>query len=268
MRSGILFIFIFVALSCANERTKSKSSVNLPELATKDTVNYSYQTKREISSYFVGDSTHIDTAYYQITYPIFADKEIDKALQEAIFIDRENNADDAAISFLNGYNEFVEESSTTAIHSAWYKKLQSQIILNTPLFLTLQTSIQEYTGGAHGNHVTIFTVFDTDRLKKLSLWEIIVTGGLKVLTKKAEAKFRKQESLSDTSSLIKDFFFEDGIFALNDNFGLTKDRLIIYYNEYEIKPYSEGITVIELPYDDISDILNERGKRYIDNIQQ
>ena len=268
MRSGILFIFFFVTISCANERTKTTSSASSSEYALQDTVDYSYHTKREISPYFVGDSTHIDTAYYQITYPIFANKEIDNALQEAIFIDRENNADEAALSFLNGYNEFVEESSTIAIHSAWYKKAQSQIILNTPLFLTLQTSIQEYTGGAHGNHVTIFTVFDTDRLKKLKLEEIIATGKLNELTKKAETKFRKQESLSDTSSLTKDFFFEDGIFALNDNFGLTKDRLIIYYNEYEIKPYSEGVTVIELPYEDISDILNARGKRYINNIQQ
>lgn len=268
MRNGILFIFFFVTLSCANERTKSISSASSSENVRQDTVNYSYHTKREISSYFVGDSTHIDTAYYQITYPIFANKEVNGALQDAIFIDRENNADEAAISFLNGYNEFVEESSTTTIHAAWYKKAQSKIVLNTPLFLTLQTSIQEYTGGAHGNHVTIFTVFDTDRLQKIKLEEIIATGKLVELTQKAETKFRKQENLSDTSSLSKDFFFEDGIFALNDNFGLTKDRLIIYYNEYEIKPYSEGITIIELPYEDISDILNARGKRYINNIQE
>jgi hypothetical protein len=140
-------------------------------------------------------------------------------------------------------------------------------VLNTPLFLTLKTSIDQYTGGAHGNHLTFFAVFDLDLFKKMELTDLIVTGKLKDLTKLAEKHFRRQENLSDTSNLSKDFFFEDGIFALNDNFGLTKDKLIIYYNEYEIRPYADGITTIEIPYEEVQEILNARAKRYIKSIQ-
>lgn len=268
MRTGIFFLLFLVTLSCSNETGKIAKSISSFEFNSKDTLSYSYQTKKEISPYFVGDTVQIDTAYYQITYPVFEKENIEKALNPAIFIDREDNATDAARAFLDAYNEFVEENSTTTVHSAWYKQSNSKVILNTPLFLTLQTTMQEYTGGAHGNHLTLFTVLDLESLKSLKLEDLVTTGKLKELTLLAERDFRKQENLSDSSKLSKDFFFEDGIFALNDNFGLTKDRLIIYYNEYEIKPYSEGITTIELPYKDILSILNARGKRYINSIQQ
>lgn len=268
MQHAILFLFFFISLSCANERVKTSTPINASEQAPQDTLHYSYQTKKETSPYFVSNDVNTDTAYYKITYPIFEKESVDKAIQPAIFIDRENNATEAARAFLDAFNEFVEENSTTNVHSAWYKESSSKIILNTPLFLTLQTSTQEYTGGAHGNQVTLFTVLDLERLKSLKLEDLVATGQLKELCKIAERNFRKQEGLSDTSTLSKDYFFEDGMFALNDNFGLTKDRLIIYYNEYEIKPYSEGITVLELPYEDISGTLNARGKRYINSIQQ
>jgi len=43
--------------------------------------------------------------------------------------------------------------------------------------------------------------------------------------------------------------------------------LIIYYNEYEIRPYADGITTIEIPYEEVMEILNARAKRYIKSIQ-
>lgn len=266
MRNRVFIIFFILNISCASESSRSTQRLMTTEIDPQDTLDYTYHTNREISPYFIVDSTQTDTAYYQITYPVFENKMMDTLIRTSIFIDREHNAQDAARSFLDAFDEFVEENSTEQIHAAWYRESNSNIILNTPLFITLQTSFHEYTGGAHGNHVTIFSVFDAQRFKKVELSDLIITGRWKDLTRIAEKQFRKQENLSDTSTLSKDFFFEDGIFTLNDNFGFTKDKLLIFYNEYEIRPYSEGITKLEIPYTEIFDILNERGKRYIKNI--
>lgn len=267
MRFSVFLIFFFIIVSCANERNGNSRQTQTSERIALDTLKYSYHTKKETSPYFIGDSTGMDTAFYKITYPIFEHAAMNEAIKESIFIERENNADEAARSFLDAFDEFVEESSTVYVHSVWYKESKSNVILNTPLFLTLQTSVNEYTGGAHGNHLTFFSVFDLDLFKKMELTDLVATGKMKDLSSIAEKYFRRQENLSDTSKLSKDFFFEDGIFALNDNFGLTKDKLIIYYNEYEIRPYAEGITKIELPYNEVQDILNVRAKRYIKSIQ-
>ncbi|MFD2554971.1 DUF3298 and DUF4163 domain-containing protein [Sphingobacterium tabacisoli] len=267
MRIGILLTVLTFTLSCANEHSRSTQRAAHSETTLQDTLDYTYHTKKEISSYFLGDSTHTDTAYYKITHPVFENTAMNDVINASIFVERENNAEEAARSFLDAYNEFVEENSTTYVNAVWYKDSETRIVLNTPLFLTLKTSIDQYTGGAHGNHLTFFAVFDLDLFKKMELTDLIVTGKLKELTKLAEKHFRRQENLSDTSNLSKDFFFEDGIFALNDNFGLTKDKLIIYYNEYEIRPYADGITTIEIPYEEVQEILNARAKRYIKSIQ-
>ncbi len=267
MRIGIVLTVLISTLSCANEHNRSTQRVTHAETSLQDTLDYTYHTKKEISYYFLVDSVHTDTAYYKITHPIFEETKMNELINTSVFVERENNAEEAARSFLDAYNEFVEENSTTYVNAVWYKDTNSKIILNTPLFLTLKTSVNEYTGGAHGNHLTFFSVFDLDLFKRMELADLIVTGKLKDLTKLAEKYFRKKENLSDTSSLSKDFFFEDGIFALNDNFGLTKDKLIIYYNEYEIRPYAEGITTIEIPYNQVDELLNARAKRYIKSIQ-
>lgn len=267
MRLGILLTVLTFTLSCANERNRSTQSVAFAESALQDTLGYTYHTKKEISSYFLSDSSHTDTAFYRITHPVFENAAMNDLIKTSIFVERENNAEEAAHSFLDAYNEFVEENSTTYVNAVWYKDSNSRIVMNTPLFLTLKTSTDQYTGGAHGNHLTLFAVFDLDLFKKMELTDLVVTGKLKDLTKLAEKHFRRQENLSDTSNLSKDFFFADGIFALNDNFGLTKDKLIIYYNEYEIRPYADGITTIEIPYEEVIEILNARAKRYIKSIQ-
>jgi hypothetical protein len=41
------------------------------------------------------------------------------------------------------------------------------------------------------------------------------------LTKIAEQIFRKNEKLTDTSSLARDYFFKDNKFALNENYSIT-----------------------------------------------
>lgn len=268
MRKHLSFFFLFLLLSCANERNNKSTPVYASKDLAKDTLAYTYQSTNETSPYFIENGQEIDTGYYKIKYPIFENEQVNNAIQPYIFIDRESNPKDAAQAFLEAFNVFVEENTPENVHSAWYKEIQSSIILNTPLFFTLQTSLNEYTGGAHDNHYSLFTVFDTDRRVRLNLKDLFLAGKVDTIKRIAEKKFREQEKLADSTNLSKDFFFEGGIFALNDNFGLTKDELIIYYNEYEIKPYSEGVTVLRIPYAEVKDLLNERGNRYINSIKQ
>lgn len=265
-RLSVIFIFLFV--SCANERGHKSTLVDNTDLSHKDTLSYGYKHIREISPYFIENGNTLDTSYYEIEYPVFENEKINEAIQPYIYIDRENNAKDAAQAFLEGFNTFVEEIKPENIREAWYKEVQSTLILNTSLFFTLQTTLHEYTGGAHGNHYSLYTVFDIERRTKINLTDLFLSGKLEHLKNIAEEKFRKQEHLSDTSSLAKNYFFESGIFALNDNFGLTKSELIVYYNEYEIKPYSEGVTVIKIPYIELRELLNAKGNRYINSIKQ
>lgn len=258
---------LIMCTSCTQGGDNNQKSTS-QELILKDTIAYSYQNHMHFSPYFVEHNGNIDTAYYKITYPIFEDKYFNDAVHSFILIDGDQNIESAAESFILGYNEFVEESSTETINFPWFKNVTSQVWVNTPRVMTLATAVDEFTGGAHGIHYTVLSNFDVAMKKKIELEDIVRKEKLADLTKLAEKHFRKNENLSDTASLQKKFFFENGIFAINDNFALTNSGLIFFYNEYEIRPYADGPTLLKIPYSDIASILNPLGQQYVSSIQE
>ncbi len=264
----LVFISFLFTLGCGPGQGERTGQYDLTGAIGRDTLKYVYQSFINISKYIIENEGNMDTSYFRISYPEFSDSAINDLIKPSIWIEGEENFEHAAEAFIAGFDEFVEEESTSAIHTPWFKNIQSSVCVNSPVLFSLRTQYQQYTGGAHGNSVVIWSNFDILQNKKIELSDIIVRDKFPELTKRAEKQFRKIEDLTDTASLEKDFFFEHGIFALNDNFGLTKDELVFYYNEYEIKPYSEGITVIRLPYTGIMDILNNQGKAYIEDIQK
>lgn len=263
---SLLLIILFS--SCYSNEVKHTNHEEVSMEPVKDTISYTYSIHRNNSQYFIENEGNIDTSYYQISYPVFENKDINQFVNPYILIDGDESIDNAAESFILGYNEFVEESSTTTASFPWYKNVSCQVWTNTPLFMTLATAVDEYTGGAHGNHYTIISNIDLQKKKKISLKDIVEEEKLKQLTKIAETQFRENENIADSVSLSKDFFFENGIFAINDNFGLTKKGLFFYYNEYEIRPYAEGPTLLEIPYEEVKNILNSTGLDYINSITQ
>lgn len=262
---SILFLLLYACVS--NDPEQHRPSTSTITKST-DTLSYSYKTIKEISPYFGGTEDNLDTTYYRITYPVFSNDHVNELAHTAIFLEGEGDPHEAAQNFVDGYNEFVEDESTRYVSAAWVKNISSQIHLNTPRLLSLCTRFYEYTGGAHGHTVAIWSNFDPLEMRKIELSDIIQETKFSILTQVAEQYFRSEENLADTATLAKDFFFANGIFALNNNFGLTDSTLIFYYNEYEIKPYAKGPTEIQIPYREIDDILSLRGQQYINSIRK
>lgn len=256
---GLFILFVSCTSSTNSNITSYKKDSN-------DTLVYDYKSFREYSPYFVGNEDGIDTTYFFIKYPQFSDQKINDNIRKYILIDGENTVAEAAQSFIDGFDEFAGDSNLKSISAAWSKEVNTNIILNTPILLTLVTHVNEYSGGAHGQHYSMYKNFDVHRRTPITIEDIIQKSKIEEFRQIAEHYFRKQEKISKDASLDKDFFFQDGKFAINDNFGFTKNSLIIHYNEYEIKPYSEGPTRLEIPYQAINDILNIRGHEYIKSI--
>lgn len=106
-----------------------------------------------------------------------------------------------------------------------------------------------YLGGAHGSYITTFLnfskrtghillvedIFDTTREEE------ILNVMLKQLLKDKECTTR--EELMEKTSLLA-----FGELFLTPNFKLGKDSITFCFGQYEIGPYSSGITYITLPY--------------------
>lgn len=231
-----------------------------------DTLDYNMEVFKEISPYFSGDETTLDTTFYAARYPVFA-AEIDSLVRDAIFVDGEHQADQVAESFLGGFNEYAEEqiSSENQTFHAWFRNQDCVVILNVPGFLTLKNTISEYTGGAHGIEIEVWSNYDTQNKKKLSLADLF--QDTLVLRQIVESHFRKQEQLSDTSAYGSNYFFDDDTFTMADNFGLTRTGLLFHYNPYEIKSYAEGPTTLIVPYSALEEVMTARGQQLVEVIQ-
>jgi Protein of unknown function (DUF3298) len=58
------------------------------------------------------------------------------------------------------------------------------------------------------------------------------------------------------------FWFKDNIFTLNNNFAITDQGILFYYNNYEIASYVYGPTKIFIPYDSIENLVKRKGMVY------
>lgn len=259
---SIVLTILLVTYGCAPRDGTADTGLLDSVLQEKDTLEYHITTFKEISPYFSGDGTSVDTTYCAARYPVFS-PEIDSLVRDAIFVDGEHTPVQIAESFLGGFNEYAEEQLANEDNSlhAWFRNQNCEVVLNVPGFLTLRNIVSEYTGGAHGIEVEIWSNYDLHDMKKLTLADLFQdTLGLNQIV---ETYFREQEQLSDTSSYGNRYFFDDETFRLADNFGLTPGGLLFHYNPYEIKSYAEGPTQLLIPYDALEAIMTEKAKKLL-----
>ena len=166
----------------------------------------------------------------------------------------ENDIGTLAQSFLNGYKAFVKEFPES--HQRWFITINGEVIYNTPAITTLTLSINTYTGGAHGNSGLTYVSFDAATGEKITLTNIITDE--KKLVERSEKKFRTIKRLDSDDDLRKaGFWFEGNTFSLPDNFGITGEGLVFYYNNYEIASYAMGPTKLVLSYNELKNILRK-----------
>lgn len=121
-----------------------------------------------------------------------------------------------------------------------------------------------YTGGAHPN--TVKRMFNMDvatgkiitpekafrmehqaEIKKLIFKKLISEVNLKMETDTIVS----MEDLNDVGILL------DGPLSIPENFLLTKNGVVFYYNRYEIAPYSAGDFSLTVPYEEIEAYLKK-----------
>ena len=97
-----------------------------------------------------------------------------------------------------------------------------------------------YSGGAHPTYLDEFLNVDPESGKAIDINKFITDK--KLFENLVEKKLREKLKMGENDKW-EDFTFIDE-FILPENMGLTEKGLRLVYNEYEILPYSEGMTEI------------------------
>lgn len=160
-------------------------------------------------------------------------------------------------NFLKEYNKFNEDKPSD-MPSIWTIERIVDITYESENVVSFSFFETSFLGGAHPNTNNFFTPFNLLTGVKLYKNDVFVEGYEAKLTAIAEKKFRDQKELTSDANLEEaGFSFKENKFALNSNFGFTKDGIVFYYNAYEIAPYALGPTAIELKYDEIKDLIRK-----------
>lgn len=258
MKKSLIYLFSFACILNACEKKKSTQAEieipSVPEIITEE-IQKSYQNC-SIDS--------LTCTYVSITFPLFTDS-LKEGLNEIIREKVQLVADDftsesssklniveVAEAFIRDYKNFADEFSETSV--GWYLKIESDINSDSENYLAFNIYFESFTGGAHPNSSTSYFVIDLLSKSELKVEDIVKdTIQFKRILEQA---FREQTGIKDDESLADaGYWIEDGDFYLNDNIGITDDKIIIHYNPYEIAPYSMGPTTIELEKNQISDVL-------------
>ncbi|WP_313188327.1 DUF3298 and DUF4163 domain-containing protein [Sphingobacterium siyangense] len=257
---SLIVLVISCLLSACNDHKKAAVATQ-----PTDTLSYSQKSIDEHSNYFLKEDDRLDTTYFRAKYPVFQEDIINELITNIVHLEGDTSMQEAAHRFINSYNEYVEDNNGKST-ATWNRDLQVDVIANTPVFLGLRTKQDEYTGGAHGDHFTLYSNFDRQSNKQIMIDDIIQKENKDKFVKIAEQYFRKQEGLSADDSLSGKYFFEDGRFSLADNFTFEKDDILFYYNVYEIKSYAEGNTELRIPYTTFKHLISDKGLHYINSI--
>lgn len=158
-------------------------------------------------------------------------------------------------------DDFIQEfSQDENAFTDWSIERSASLVYASDVLLTFLFEESGYTGGAHPYSGARYFVLDAESGEILHLADLLNTGYETPLNIEGEKAFRAARGLTEASSLDEaGFIFDNNVFALNNNFGVTQNGLVFYFNSYEIAPYAMGPTQIKIPYEDFQSLIRPDG---------
>jgi len=123
------------------------------------------------------------------------------------------------------------------------------ITYNDNCFLSMYTDQYEYTGGAHGNTIRTSNTWELCTGQNIYLYCFFkpCTDYTNLLIQQIIAQ--AEENLKENPFIYFDDYKNLIIENFNPNsFYMSPDGIIIYYQQYDIAPYSTGIVEFTIPY--------------------
>lgn len=262
MKKTALLVLLSGLMACQSEQKNqdNDSTSVAQEKVQQDTLTYTYDSVKVYSKTPVSPNKEItDTAKASFVYPVFQDSALNKMVEQDALYSNDPDARkytsyrDLAKSFMQEFDAYDKENDDR--NQIWFRDATIKVLPQWKSYMALEYSFIEYMGGAHPNSMVLYKNYNSVTKKQVKLDDLIQPAKRAELTSIAEKIFRKNENLSATARLSEQFFFDKGVFALNDNFYLSKDGLHFLYNAYEIKAYAYGRTSLVIPYASIKHIL-------------
>jgi len=253
MRYFFLLIATASVFSCNRKEEKQ----------TPATVTYELKVFR-LESEGGCKSDTLPCASYEVSYPVFNGLQpavVDSLTKVIAAATDSGNPESDTLSFELAGKDFIRDYEETKeefpeMPMGWYYHSTVEVSVLSDTLISLAVSNEYFTGGAHGGYGTYFINIDPATGRKLTLNDFLKPGFNKALNSLGEKSFRAGLELSaDVSLADEGYEFGDGEFALNNNYGFTKEGIVFVFNIYEVGPYVLGSQTVSISYADLKDWL-------------
>ena len=112
----------------------------------------------------------------------------------------------------------------------------------------IDVELYRYTGGAHGSRLVTCRNYSDKDGHLISLDEIFDEGYQETLEQLLETKLLLYAGCSSMEELGDAGYNPDADVFIPDNFRLRDDDIVFIYNQYDIAPYSTGVTELSVTY--------------------
>ena len=199
------------------------------------------------------DTVFADAFNVDISYYLFGRRTTDVRGAMITFID----------SIINNFKEENKEQIKFAKEEGYEPRdIDYEYIINTEVHYGNHRDIighfinmYQFTGGAHGGTFITCRNYRLEDGSVVTLDNYFKPGYEKVLIPILERKLLEYAECSSRDELDDHGYFSNEPMFVPENFEIRKDTIDFIFNQYDIAPYSTGITTLSVPEDEIRGII-------------
>lgn len=163
----------------------------------------------------------------------------------------------------NAIDSYGGNMEAAATWMSYEENVEGKALYNDDGMLSYQVRVVSYTGGAHDNTKTYNGVFHLEDRETLSLASFFEYETLEDLNEMLRLRLAKQygcESVEELES--KQIFFAPAEIEATENFYVDDTSINWTFDPFDIAPYSTGVVVISLTWDEVSALLKKDAPFY------
>ena len=255
-KSLIILSFVISVIACSEEGDKYAFQYvtfkqNIPYTQGKEHPSCSfdlYVLKAHGTDTLFADAFNVDISYF-----LFGKRTTDvrgamiQYIDSVINVFKEDNKEQIEFAKAEGFEardidyEFI---INTEVHYGNHRDIIGHFI-----------NMYQYTGGAHGGTFITCRNYRLEDGSVVTLDNYFKPGYEKVLNPILERKLLEYAECSSRDELDEHGYFSNEPMFVPENFEIRQDTIDFIFNQYDIAPYSTGITVLSVPEDDIRTII-------------
>ena len=256
VRTLIVLFFLLIAVACSEKGDKYAFQY----VTFKETLPYT-QGKEHPSCVF-----DLNVLKAHGTDTVFADA-FNVDISYFLFNKRTTDVRGAMINYIDSILDAFKQENKEQIKYAQEegfepRDIDYEFIINTEVHYGNNRDIighfikmYQYTGGAHGGTFITCRNLRLEDGSLVTLDNYFKPGYEKVLLPILEKKLLEYAECSSRDQLDEHGYFSNEPLFVSENFEIRKDTIDFIYNQYDIAPYSTGITTLSVSNDEIRQII-------------